>query len=438
MIKVPEVLVIRSLHKPGSLASILQVIGDAGVVVEGIKAIDRDHQWSIWEITVEVDENDDVPAILAQIDNLPNARIEGRSDRVFNRHRGGKLTTKSRHRIKTDEELRDLYTPGVARVCLAIRDDPRKAMEYTSLPHTVGIVTNGTAILGLGNIGAVAGLPVMEGKAALLAELVDLSGVPILIQSEDPTAIVDTVVNIAPSFGAIQLEDIRAPECFAIEAALKERLNIPVMHDDQHGTGVVTLAALLSACRRVGIDLRRKVLGQIGLGAAGIGICRLLIEYGVKRVMGADLNPRALAQLESMGGQPSDIADVMAQADVVVSTTGVPGLIKPEMVREGQIILALSNPVPELEPEVALARGARFAADGKAVNNVLGFPGIFLGALQARATCINDAMLIAAAERLSELATGTHLVPNSLDRAVHASVAEAVRLAAQASNVVHT
>lgn len=295
--------------------------------------------------------------------------------------------------------------------------------------NTVAIVTNGTAILGLGNIGPVAGLPVMEGKAALLEQLVGLSGVPILIDSSDVAVIVETVSRIAPGFGAIKLEDIRAPECFEIERQLIDRLAIPVMHDDQHGTAAVTLAALLTATRRLGIELRQCVVGQIGLGAAGIGIASLLLNYGVAEMLGTDLNPEACARLSQRGGQPAEFRDLMRRADIVIATTGVKGLIQPEMVREGQVILALSNPEPEIEPEVAQAHGARYAADGKAVNNILGFPGIFRGALDANASRITQAMLVAAAEKLSDLAPKDHLVPNPLRLQVHADVAEAVRAA---------
>jgi malate dehydrogenase (oxaloacetate-decarboxylating) len=427
---VPEILVVRSAHRAGSLASILQTIANRGHVVEGLKATQRDHRWSVWEITVEIDDQETLDLVVAELNNLPNASVVGRSDRVFDRHRGGKLVTRSRHAIDSDEMLRDVYTPGVARVCMAIAKDPALAYEFTSVGNTVAVVTNGTAVLGLGDIGALAGLPVMEGKAALMAEMVGINGVPILIESHDPEVIIDTVVRIAPSFGAIQLEDIRAPECFAIEKALREKLDKPVMHDDQHGTAVVTLAALLGATQHAGLRLQDCVLGQVGLGAAGLGICRLVLQHGVREMLGADLSAQALQRLRDLGGVPSELATIMQRCDVVVATTGVKGLIKPEMVRPGQVILALSNPDPEIEPHVALERGARYAADGKAVNNVLGFPGIFRGVLDARCPRITDAMLLAAALELPRLAKDDQLVPSPLDRAVHRRVAEVVRAAA--------
>lgn len=432
--KIPEILLVESQHKPGSLAKILQVISEFGILVENLDAVRRDQDKTVWEITLEMEEGAYVD-VGEKISALPNARLLGRSDRVFTRHQGGKIRTVSKLPIDNLQVLRDIYTPGVARVCLAIKDNPALANQYTARQQTVAIVTNGTAVLGLGDIGPVAGLPVMEGKAALLARLADLSGVPILLNEKDPEKIIEAVAAIAPSFGAIQLEDIRAPECFRIETALRERLDIPVLHDDQHGTAVVSLAALLSATRRVGRRLRDSVVGQIGLGAAGIGISRLLMAYGVREVIGADLNPSACRMLEDMGGRTAALPELMQQADIVVATTGVKGLIKPEMVREGQLILALSNPDPEIEPRVALAHGAAFAADGKSINNVLGFPGLFRGALDAGVTDINDAMLFAAAETLALIAPENELVPDALNLEVHKAVAEAVSFAARHGSV---
>jgi malate dehydrogenase (oxaloacetate-decarboxylating) len=296
----------------------------------------------------------------------------------------------------------------------------------------VAIVTNGTAILGLGDIGAVAGMPVMEGKAALFDHFVGISGIPILIESHDPQVIIDTVKNIAPTFGAIKLEDIAAPECFAIEKALDEALDIPVLHDDQHGTAVVVLAALLNATRCTGQNLAQATVGVIGLGAAGMGISKLLLAFGVKSVFGTDLRQPAQAMLTAAGGQAGSLAEVMEQ-QIVIATTGVPGLIKPEMVKKGQVILALSNPNPEIAPEAALAAGAAFAADGKSVNNALGFPGLFRGALNVRARRIDDGMKIAAAKAIAACAEEREIVPSILHPEVHQRVTAAVEQAACAS-----
>jgi malate dehydrogenase (oxaloacetate-decarboxylating) len=289
-------------------------------------------------------------------------------------------------------------------------------------------------VLGLGDIGPVASMPVMEGKALFYAQLVGITATPILIDTHDPDEFVDTVVRIAPGFGGIHLEDISTPECFEIERRLIEALPVPVMHDDVHGTAVVTMAAAIAACRQVGIRLDEAVVGQIGLGAAGFGIASLIHDAGV-RVIASDPNPAAQAMAISHGIEVADHEAVMREADVVVATSGVAGLITPAMVRRGQVILALTNPVPEIEPEAALAAGAAFAADGTSVNNVLGYPGIFRGALLAGATRINLDMKRAAAWALAGLTVASDLVPEVLDRHVHDTVAEAVRQAAIDSGV---
>jgi len=430
--KIPEIIIVETVHQPGSLAKVLQVIADAGLAIEQLVALRRDQGRTLWEITLEMDEEAD-RSLYERIGQLPNARFVGKSDRVFNRHRGGKIRTVSTLPINTREILRDVYTPGVARVCLAIRKNPEAAYEYTALGNTVAVVTNGTAVLGLGNIGALAGLPVMEGKAALFADLIGINGVPILIEETLPARVVEIVCGIATTFGAIQLEDFAAPECFEIEEQLRARLPKPVLHDDQHGTAVVTLAALINAAQRSGVDLRASIVGQIGLGAAGSGIVRLLQAYGVRHVLGTDPNAGAVARLAASGGEGVTLEALMQRADIVIACTGVKGLIPPKWIRKGQVILALSNPDPEIEPLVARAHGAAFAADGKGINNVLAFPGLFKGALQARAKCFTDAMLMAAAGTLAGLARGDELVPWPLDRELHAKVAAAVCAAAPRS-----
>jgi malate dehydrogenase (oxaloacetate-decarboxylating) len=424
-VKIPEILMIETVHQPGSLAKVLLVIADAGLTIDHLQAIRREQGRTLWEITLEMDEEAD-RSLYDRIDALPIARFVGKSDRVFDRHRGGKIRIVPAMPINTQQILRDIYTPGVARVCLAIRRDPEQARVYTGLGSTVAIVTNGTAVLGLGNIGALAGLPVMEGKAALFASLADINAMPILLDETDPGKCVDHIVAIAAGFGAIQLEDFAAPACFEIEAGLRSRLDKPVLHDDQHGTAVVVLAATINATRRAGMELGTSVIGQIGLGAAGIGIVRLLMHAGVKRVLGTDLDEGARRRFTGMGGESAALEDIMRRSDIVIATTGVRGLIKPEMVRKGQIIMALSNPDPEIEPTLALQRGAAIAADGKGINNVLGFPGLFKGALAANAKSFTDAMLVAAARSIAAQASGDDLVPDALNRDVHQTVAAAV------------
>jgi malate dehydrogenase (oxaloacetate-decarboxylating) len=433
--KIPEILIVETVHRPGSLARVLQVIADAGLAIEHLTALRRDQGKTLWEITVDMDEEAD-RSLYERIGQLPIARFVGKSDRVFNRHRGGKIRTVASAPINSQQMLRDVYTPGVARVCLAIQKDPAAAWEYTALGSTVAIVTNGTAVLGLGNIGALAGLPVMEGKAALFADLVGISGVPILLTETAPQRVADIVSGIATSFGAIQLEDFAAPECFEIERLLRERLAVPVLHDDQHGTAVVALAALINAASRTGIDLHACSVGQIGLGAAGAGIVRLLRAYGVGRILGTDLNAAAVARLVAAGGEGVTLEALMQRADIVIATTGVRGLIKPQWVRKGQVILALSNPDPEIEPVIAREQGAALAADGKGINNVLAFPGLFKGALAARARSFSDAMLMAAANAIASFACcGDELVPDPLDKRLHETVTAAVRSAAEQSAI---
>ena len=427
--KIPEILIIETVHQPGSLAKVLQVVAEAGLTIEHLSALRRDQGWTVWELTLEMDEEAD-HSLYDRIGQLSTARFLGKSDRVFNRHRGGKIRTVASLPINTQQILRDIYTPGVARVCLAIEKDPSAARDFTSIDNTVAVVTNGTAVLGLGNIGALAGLPVMEGKAALFADLVGINGVPILLRETQVERVVEIVAAIEMSFGAIQLEDFAAPECFAIETQLQERLNKPVLHDDQHGTAVVALAALINAARYAGRNLRESTVGQIGLGAAGTGIARLLRAYGVGRVLGTDRNPAAIARLVSLGGEGGSLESIMARADIVIATTGVRGLIRPEWVRPGQVILALSNPDPEIEPLLARERGAAFAADGKGINNVLAFPGLFKGALSARARRFSGVMLMAAADAIAQLARADELVPDPLDKNVHERVAAAVHEAA--------
>ena len=423
--KIPEILVIEVHRAPGSLAKVLQVVGEAGLSVESLESIHRTQDKTTWELTLEMDEDMD-QSLFDRINALPVANLVGISDRVFNRHLGGKIKTVSKVALNTPQILRDMYTPGVARVCLAIRDNPELVREYTSIGETVAIVTNGTAVLGLGDTGPQASLPVMEGKAALFHTLVGISGVPILIDSRDPRVIVETIVHIAPSFGAIQLEDIAAPVCFEVEQALTGRLEIPVIHDDQHGTAVVVLAALLNATRIAGVELRNSTIGQVGLGAAGIGISRLLIKYGVRRLLGADLEEGELVRLEAMGGERATLMELMNKCDIVIATTGEKGLIKPDMVREGQLILSLTNPDPEIEPEVALRAGAAFAADGKSINNVSAFPGLLRGALDAKTRRFTDQMLFAASHCLAGNTPEGQLVPDPLDKSIHKAVTQAV------------
>jgi malate dehydrogenase (oxaloacetate-decarboxylating) len=417
---------VRNEQTPGTLGRLLMAVGNAGGDVGEIRLLQDTPRASLREITIYTDDEAQMESVLLAIQANPGTRLLAVRDEVLELHQKGKIAIRSRYQIDSLYILRRVYTPGVAEVCLKIAQDPTLAWQYTAISHLVAIVTDGTAVLGLGDIGALAGMPVMEGKAMLMETLVGLSGIPILLDTTDPDRIVETVASIAPTFAAIQLEDISSPRCFEIEARLQERLQIPVMHDDQHGTAVVTTAALTSACRQSGIALEKAVIGQIGLGAAGFATARMLMKLTGSPILGADLSPEALQRLEAAGGQPSTLHQVMNEADIVIATTGAPGLIKPEMVRKGQVILALSNPTPEIEPAAALQAGAAFAADGKSVNNLLGFPGILRGAVDTHATRISQQMYLAAARTIADLTPPDELVPNPLDKQVHQAVARAV------------
>ncbi len=424
--KVSRTLRVRNEQKLGVLAQLVTTVADMGGSVGDITLLTETSRSILRDIVVYGDDAQHVERIVEAIEHLPGTKVLQVRDEVLELHQKGKIAIRSRVPLDSMATLRRVYTPGVAEVCLKIAKDPSLARLYTSISHMVAIVTDGTAVLGLGDIGPLAGMPVMEGKAMLMESLVGLSGIPILLNTKDPDEIVAAVAAVAPTFSAIQLEDISAPRCFEIEERLQAKLDIPVMHDDQHGTAVVSTAALTNACRQTGIDMKQAVIGQIGLGAAGYAIAQMLMQLTGNPVLGTDLSPEAVKHLEAAGGKGSGLSEIMAKCDIVIATTGAPGLIKPEMVRKGQIILALSNPNPEIDPDVALEHGAAFAADGKMVNNVLGFPGIFRGAVDANATRITHEMLVAAAYTIADMTPQGDLVPSPLDRDVHKAVARAV------------
>jgi malate dehydrogenase (oxaloacetate-decarboxylating) len=424
--KIMRTVSVRNDQAPGVLGRLLLAISDAGGDVGSVRLIQETLRATIREITIYINDEAQLEVVLAAIAANPGTRLLAVRDEVLELHQKGKIAIRSRYPIDSLSTLRRVYTPGVAEVCLKIAADPSAARLYTAISHLVAIVTDGSAVLGLGNIGPLAGMPVMEGKAMLMETLVGLSGVPILLDSKDVDTIVETVATIAPTFGAIQLEDISAPRCFEIESRLQERLEMPVMHDDQHGTAVVTTAAITNACRLSGIKLESTIVGQIGLGAAGNAIGRMVMRLTGKPVLGADFSKEALERFVQIGGQSASLSEIMSEADLVIATTGAPGLIKPEMVHKGQIILALSNPIPEIDPDLALSSGAAFATDGKVVNNVLGFPGILRGAVDSNARRISDEMYLAAADTIATLTPSGELLPNPLDKHLHQAVAAAV------------
>ncbi len=420
---------------PGTLARLLTAVAEEGGSVANIELIRQTHRHTIREIVIQSDDEEQTQRIInAMVHNEGTEVLEVRDD-VLELHVGGKIAIRSRYIVNTPAILRRVYTPGVAEVCKRIENDPSLARMYTSISHFVAIITDGTAILGLGDIGPVAGMPVMEGKAMLMESFVGLSGMPILLNTKDVDTIVETIAAIAPTFSFIQLEDISAPRCFEIEERLQKRLDIPVMHDDQHGTAVVVTAALTNACKQAGTDLMQATIGQIGLGAAGMAISRMAMGLTGHSVLGADLSQEALQRFSDYGGTPSSLREIMDAADIVVATTGVPNLIKPEWVRKGQIILAISNPKSEIDPGVAMKAGAAFAADGKSVNNVLGFPGIIRGAVDAYVPYVSREMYLAAAQTIADMAAPGDLVPSPLDKKVHFAVARAVAQTARAQGL---
>jgi malate dehydrogenase (oxaloacetate-decarboxylating) len=412
---------------PGVLGRFLSALGEAGGDIGEIRVLHQGTAHVERDIVVFANGPAAMENLIVVAGDVPDVELLEVRDDVLEMHQGGKIAIRSRYRIDSLEVLRRVYTPGVAEVCLKIKDDPRLVRRYTSIRHFVAIVTDGTAVLGLGDIGPRAAMPVMEGKASLMETLCGLSGIPILLDTKDVETIVETVVAISPTFSAIQLEDISAPRCFDIETRIQDRVDIPVLHDDQHGTACVVTAALLNAERTAAPKpLRDCRIGVIGLGAAGMAISKMLMFLTGRPVLGADLSPEALRRFEGFGGRASDLGEIMASSDVVIAVTGAPGLIKPGGVKPGQIILALSNPVPEIAPAAAMEAGAAFAADGKAVNNVLGFPGIFRGAVDANVRRITQDMLLAAARAIADSAPPGEIVPSPLDLALHRRVARAV------------
>ena len=364
----------------------------------------------------------------------------------------GKIETTAKAHVNSREDLAVAYTPGVAEPCKVIAKDPEAAYTYTMKANTVAVVSDGSAVLGLGNIGALAAMPVMEGKAVLFKEFGGVNAVPICLDTQDTEEIIRTVVNIAPAFGGINLEDIAAPRCFEIETRLKELLNIPVFHDDQHGTAIVVLAGIINALKVTGKKKEDCRIVVNGAGSAGVAITKLLLTYGFPHITMCDINgiisrsseglnwmQKEMAEVTNLEGKTGTLADALKGADIFVGVSA-PGIVSQEMVasmNSDAILFAMANPVPEIMPDLAKAAGAKVVGTGRSdfpnqVNNVVAFPGIFKGALEGRASQITEEMKLAAAEAIAGLVPDEELnenniLPEAFDPRVADTVSRAIK-----------
>jgi malate dehydrogenase (oxaloacetate-decarboxylating) len=445
----------------GILGLLTSAIGAAGGIVGAVDLVESDGNYSLRDIVVDASGRDHWEQILAAIGALVGAEVIDTTDRTFLLHVGGKIEQHNRHPLKTRDDLSMVYTPGVARVCLAIADEPDKAFQYTIKRNTVAVVSDGTAVLGLGDIGPAAAMPVMEGKCCLFKEFAGVDAFPICLDTTDPDEIVRTVKLLSPTFGGINLEDISAPRCFDIEEQLQEQLDIPVFHDDQHGTAVVVMAALLNAVKLTSKNLEDLNVLIIGLGAAGVAVAKILLAAGVSKIIGADsrgvlhvqredyqygtMNPvkRWFAEVtnpDCRSGTPADVIDGM---DLLIGVSGARVMPAEALARMNAdaMVFAMANPNPEVNPEEA-APYVRIMATGRSdypnqINNVLCFPGIFRGALDVRAPAITEEMKMAAAKAIAAIVDENELredyiIPSVFNRDVAPAVAAAVAEQARA------
>jgi malate dehydrogenase (oxaloacetate-decarboxylating) len=449
----------RILNRPGGLGRLTTAIGLARGDIGAVDIVGVGHGVLTRDVTINASSVEHGAQIVEAIRAVEGVEVVNVSDRVFLMHLGGKIEVVSKVPLKTRADLSMAYTPGVARVCETIRDDPDKVFTLTIKKNTVAVVTDGTAVLGLGDIGPFAAMPVMEGKAMLFKEFAGIDAFPICLNTKDPDAIVSTVTAIAPGFGGINLEDISAPRCFEIEDRLREALDIPVFHDDQHGTAVVVLAALLNALKIVGKRMADIKVVVNGVGAAGVACTKIIMAAGVRNVVGCDrtgIVHRGREKLDASkvwyaehtnpDGERGSVHDAMKGADVFLGLSA-PGTISPDDLRRmanAPIVFAMANPTPEIMPEIAAPHVA-IMATGRSdypnqINNVLCFPGIFRGALDARASQINEEMKIAAAHAIAETITADemgpeYIVPSVFDKRVTEAVARAVMTAAHTTGV---
>ena len=443
----------------GMLGQITSAIGKAGGDIGAIDIVSVDRGVITRDLTVSTRDEAHTARIVDAVKEIPGVQVVHLSDRTFLLHLGGKIEIANRIPIKTRDDLSRVYTPGVAQVCLAIQEDKSKAFSLTIKKNSVAVVTDGSAVLGLGNIGPEAAMPVMEGKAMLFKEFAGIDAYPICLSTQDPDEIVETVERISTGFGGINLEDISSPRCFEIERRLKRSLDIPVFHDDQHGTAVVVLAALLNATKIVKKKLEDLKVVVNGVGAAGVAITEILLSSGVKKIIGCDrqgilcsgktgMNPiqRAYAKRTNLERLKGKLEEALVGADVFigVSVAGVLSAAAVKKMARDPIVFALANPTPEIMPEETEGI-VRIVATGRSdypnqINNVLAFPGIFRGALDVRASEINDAMNLAAAHAIASVIhkdelSEDYIIPGVFNRRVAKVVASEVAKAATQTGV---
>ena len=444
---------------PAIFGQVARTIGESGGDIVAVDVIRVTKQTALRDVTVQAFDPEHGKAIVDALSELPGVRVVNVSDRTFLLHLGGKIEVHPRVPVKNRDDLSRVYTPDVARVCMAIHEDVSKAFQLTIKRNTVAIVTDGTAVLGLGDIGPEAALPVMEGKAMLFKQFAGVDAFPICLDTKDPDEIVRTVKALAPVFGGINLEDIAAPRCFDIEERLREELSIPVFHDDQHGTAVVLLAGLLNAAKLAGKELPDLRVVVTGIGAAGVACTKILQAAGVGAVVGVDragvltrgeayANPiwQWYAEHTNPEGVRGGLADAVRGADVFIGLSG-PGVLTVDHVRSmarDPIVFAMANPTPEIEPEEAEPY-VRVMATGRSdypnqINNVLCFPGMFRGALDCRAAVINEEMKLAAARAIAAIVSDeelneSYIIPSVFNKGVSRAVSRAVAEAAAATGV---
>ncbi len=438
---------VKLSSRAGSLGELTMAIGRAGGDIGAIDIVSVGNDYIIRDITVSSVSSKHGEQIVQAVKDVDGVELINVSDPTFLMHLGGKIEIVSKVPLKTRADLSMAYTPGVARICEAIHADPEKAFTLTIKKNTVAIVTDGTAVLGLGDIGPAAAMPVMEGKAMLFKEFAGVDAFPICLSTKDPDEIVRTVKAISTAFGGINLEDISAPRCFEIEERLKEELDIPVFHDDQHGTAVVVLAALINALKIVGKHMSEVKVVVNGVGAAGVACSKIIMAAGVKDIIGCDQSGAIYrGRQENPNDERGTVHEVIKGADLFLGLS-VPGVINEEDIKsmaKDPIVFAMANPTPEIMPEDA-APYVAVMATGRSdypnqINNVLCFPGIFRGALACRASRINEEMKLAAANAIAGIISDAELhpeyiVPSVFDKRVAEAVAREVEAAAYATGV---